>query len=676
MMRDSSRRVLLGVLALSAAALAACMAMPEQAAPVYALDTSVKPGDDFFQYANGSWIKANPIPAEYSRWGAFTQLRDQTLTELRGLVEGLDKGPMNADGVKIRTLYRTAMDEKARDARGAMPLGEELGRIERMNSRGDVVAEIGHLRAAALPSVFSCYVAQDEKQSDRYAVHVEQGGFSLPERDYYLRTTDEAKKLREQFRDHVAAMLGLLGDPPAAAQTQADAVLALETKLAEASRTPVDLRDAEKNYNKKTPAELAAMVPAVGWPAYFDGLHLTNVDSVIVGQPEYFARLNELLGSVPLADWKAYFRWHLVHAMAGSLSSAFENEDFHFFGEILHGTKEMRPRWKRALGSIDHQMGEALGRLYVQKYFTPQAKQRMDTLVKNLLTVYAERIGTRDWMGPETKKQALEKLSAMNTKIGYPVKWRDYSLLEIKEDSYANNVMRGNKFESDYRLARLHQPVDRNDWFMTPPTVNAYYDGTMNEIVFPAGILQPPFFDAQADDAYNYGGIGAVIGHEITHGFDDQGSKVDAHGNLRDWWTPEDRARFNAKAEAFAKQYDACLAVDDMHVNGHLTLGEDLADLGGVNIAYAAYQKSLGARPAPVIDGLTGDQRFFLGYARIWRDAVRDAELRVSLRTDPHAPARFRTLVPLSNFEPFYKAFKVEPGEMMYRRPEERVEVW
>ena len=380
--------------------------------------------------------------------------------------------------------------------------------------------------------------------------------------------------------------------------------------------------------------------------------------------------------SVAIADWRAYLRWHLIHSSAAYLSDPFVNENFHFYGEVLHGAKEMQPRWKRAVGAIDRQMGQALGHLYVDKYFPPASKQRMDELVKNVLAAFRERIETRDWMGAETKKQALGKLATMMTKIGYPDKWRDYTDLDIQTDSYLANIRRSDAFELRYELSKLGKPVDRTEWHMSPPTVNAYYNSSLNEIVFPAGILRPPCFDAAADDAVNYGGIGAVIGHEITHGFDDQGSRSDAEGNLRNWWTPEDRARFNAKTDKLAKQYDACVLLDDLHVNGRLTLGENIADLGGVVISNLAYRKSLADRAGPEIDGFTAQQRFYIGYAQVWRGATRDAEQRVRLRTDPHSPMKFRVLVPLSNVNGFYEAFGVKSDETMFRAPDERIEIW
>ncbi|MDB5353713.1 MAG: peptidase [Phycisphaerales bacterium] len=641
-------------------------------------DESVKPGQDFFQYVNGVWIKNNPIPAEYSRWGAFPQLRDNNLEYLRQIIEDLTKsaGPLDPDRQKIRDLYLTAMDEAKLRQQGASPLASELESIAKLANCEELVALIAHFHSDGIGAVFSFGVGQDEKQSDKYAVHVRQGGLGLPERGYYLGATDDSKRIRTAYREHVAKMLALLGDSPEAAAAGADVVLGIETKLAEASRTPVQLRDREAQYNKKDLKELAALTPSLNWDRYLKTIDVTDVPYVIVGQPEFFTRLNEMLTSVPLKDWQTYLRWHLVHHAASYLSDDFEKENFRFYSGVMRGVKEMQPRWKRAVGTIDGLMGEALGRLYVEKHFTPDAKRRMDDLVKNILAAYRERIESRDWMGADTKKQALAKLALIMPKIGYPDHWRDYTALEIKTDSYAQNVFRAQVYEVRYRLSKLGKPVDRTEWRMSPPTVNAYYNSSLNEIVFPAGILQPPFFDPAADDAVNYGGIGAVIGHEITHGFDDQGSRSDGQGNMKNWWTQGDRAQFTARTDKLVKQFDACVAIDDLHVNGKLTLGENIADLGGITISYAAYQKSLNGKPAPIIDGFTGPQRFFIGFAQVWRGATREADQRMLLRTDPHSPPNFRTLVPLSNVQAFYDAFNVKPGDAMYRPPEERAEVW
>ena len=641
-------------------------------------DTSVRPGQDFYEYVNGNWIRNNPIPPEYSRWGAFPKLRDDNFAALRQIVEGLtgQSGTLDADRRKLRDFYLTAMDEARLEQQGVSPLEGELEKISRLSSPDELIALVGHFHATGVSGLFGFSVGPDEKQSDRYAVHLHQGGLGLPERGYYLGATDDSKRIRAQYLEHVAKMQALLGDSPESASAGAAAVLAIETRLAEASRAPVQLRDREAQYNKKTLSGLASLTPNLNWDQYLKAIGSVGLSEVIVGQPEFFQRVSDMVASVSMPDWRTYLRWHLVHSSAAYLSDAFERENFRFYGQVMRGVKKMQPRWKRSIGTIDGLMGEALGRLYVEKYFTPAAKERMDELVKNILAAYRERIESRDWMGEETKKQALAKLAAVMPKIGYPDKWRDYSALEVGADSYVQNFMRAEAFEFRYRLSKLGQPVDRAEWHMTPPTVNAYYNPTMNEIVFPAGILQPPFFNPDADDAVNYGAIGAVIGHEITHGFDDQGSRSDAQGNLKNWWTAEDRARFTARTDALVKQFDACVAVDDLHVNGRLTLGENIADLGGITISYAAYQKSLNGRVPPVIDGLTGPQRFFIGFAQVWRGSTRDADERVLLRTDPHSPPRFRTLVPLSNLQSFYDAFDVKPGDAMYRPPSLRVEVW
>jgi putative endopeptidase len=641
-------------------------------------DESVKPGDDFFHYVNGNWIRHNPIPAEYSRWGSFSQLHDDNLVHLREIVEGLAKegGPLDENSRKIRDFYATAMDEAKLEKVGVDPLKDELDRIAKLKGRDELVAEIGHLHAMGIGALFGVHVAQDEKQSTRYIVYLHQGGLSLPEREYYVGTSDYYKQIRGQYVEHNAKMLGMLGHRPDKTAALADQVLTIETKLAEASKSPVQLRDREANYNKYSLDDLAKLTPNLNWDLFWKAAGIGKLDAVIVGQPDFFKRVNALLESLPIDEWRTYLRWHLIHSTAPYLNDAMERENFHFYSETLRGTKQMQPRWKRAISTIDSRMGEALGKLYVEKYFPPEAKRRMDELVKNIMAAYHDRIEGLDWMSAETKKQALAKLATVMPKIGYPHKWRDYSTLEIGTDSYVQNVLRAEAFGWQYNIGHLGKPVDRGEWGMTPPTVNAYYNPSLNEIVFPAGILQPPYFDLKADDAVNYGAIGAVIGHEITHGFDDQGSRSDADGNLRNWWTADDRARFEAKTNKLVAQYDDCKLLGDLHVNGRLTLGENLADLGGVTIAFAAYQRSLGGRPTPVIDGLTGPQRFFMGYAQVWRGAARDAEQRVLLRTDPHSPVQFRTLVPLSNVQAFYDAFNLKPGEKMYRPPDKRVEVW
>jgi putative endopeptidase len=523
---------------------------------------------------------------------------------------------------------------------------------------------------------FGFMVAQDQKNSTQYIVHLSQGGLSLPEKNYYVANDADSKAIRAKFHDYLVKMLQLLGDSAKDAGDEADVVLEIETKLAESSRTPTELRNVEKRYNKKTRSQLMELAPKFDWNQYFTALGVKGQDDVIVGEPEFFQRLNELLNTESLQNWKTYLRWQLIDDTAAYLSDDFVNENFEFLGKTLRGQKQIEARWKRAVQTIDRMMGEDLGKIYVERYFPPEAKRRMEDLVKNLIDAYRERIRTRDWMGEKTKEQALAKLDKVTRKIAYPDKWRDYSALQIATDSYVQNVLRARVFNFHYRLSKLGQPIDRGEWGMTPPTVNAYYNPTMNEIVFPAGILQPPFFNQDADDAVNYGAIGAVIGHELTHGFDDQGSLFDAEGNLKNWWTPEDKKHFHEKAEALAKQYNQCVALDDLHVNGHLTLGENLADLGGLTIAYNAYHRALDGKPAPMIDGLSGDQRFFIGFAQVWRGSNSPQSLRVRLRTDPHSPEHFRCNVPTSNLTAFYEAFGIKSGDPMYREPADRVQVW
>ena len=641
-------------------------------------DTSVAPGENFFLYVNGNWIKAHPIPPEYAGWGSFAELHDRNLTELREILDNLasDTGPLDPDGRKLRDLYRTATDEAKLQKDGISPLQPELDKVAAVQAKDDLVKELAHLHSMHIDPLFRIRVGQDEKNSARYVLLLTQGGTGLPERNYYVGNDPDSKRIRSLYREHVSKMLGLLGDAPAAADASADIVLSIETRLAEKSRTPVQRRNVEANYNKLTLPELRKLVPNFDWDKYLADLGAPKLDDVIVGQPEFFQRVDELLTSVPMEQWRTYLKWHLIEQTSRYLSDPFANENFRFNGTVFRGTSKMQPRWKRAVLAVDAMMGEALGRLYVQEHFGSVARQRMADLVANIVDSYRDRIRTRDWMSEQTKKQALAKLDSVMRKIGCPDHWRDYSSLQIGTDSYVQNALRADAFDFHYHLSKLGGPVDRSEWGMTPPTVNAYYNASLNEIVFPAGILQPPFFDPGADDAVNYGAIGSIIGHELTHGFDDQGSQFDAAGNIKNWWTKQDKERFDAEASRLAAQFDECVAIDDLHVNGRLTLGENIADLGGVTIAYAAYERSLKGHPAPVIDGFTGEQRFFIGMARMERGHVRPESLRVQVRTNPHSPPQFRVLVPLSDFTPFYDAFHLKPGDKMYRPPDQRVEVW
>jgi len=637
---------------------------------------AVSPRNDFFQYVNGHWLKSHPIPPDRSGWGVDAELQERSQQDLKTIAERLQAdSSATGDRQKIRDFYATAMDAAKLNSDGLQPLAPELARIGEMAGPADLARVLARLHRIGCGPLFSTSVDQDQKRSDRYALYLSQGGTILPEREYYLGDDPESRKIRQAYREHVRRMFMLLGDSQAVATTEAGTVLAMETRLAEKQMTPVELRDPEPQYNKMTLVQLAELAPDVDWGLYLRSIGAADVKEVIVCQPEFLKRVDELWRQVPQADWQTYLRWHLATKTAPSLSDPMVEEDFRF-EQILGGAKELKPRWKRAIETIDEMMGEALGRIYVEQRFDAQAKQRINELVDNLIAAYGDRINTRKWMGAATRTKALAKLATMRRKLGYPDKWRDYSALSIRTDQYLQNCFRASEFEFHRRLARLDQPVDVTEWQMTPPSVNACYNANTNDITFPAGILQPPFFDARADDALNYGGIGAVIGHEMTHGFDDQGSKYDAAGNLANWWTAKDRAGFDACAAKLVRQFNACIAIDSLHVNGELTLGENIADLGGVSIAMDAYNRTLKGKPAPVIDGLTGPQRFFLSYAICWRNEYQPEQLKVLLRTDEHAPPRYRVLVPLSNMPAFLNAFGVKKGDAMYRAPADCAEVW
>ncbi len=636
------------------------------------MDTSVKPEDDFYLYANGTWIKNNPIPPEYSRWAAFNELDEKNkaalheITEKASAVAPKDAKKSNlekaaaADVQKVGDFYASGMNEKAVDAARAKPLEAELKRIDAMKDRKDVLKEIGHLHSMGLNAFFLFTSGQDDKNSTMVISQAYQGGLGMPDRDYYTKEDDASKKMRDQYVEHVSKMLTLAETPAAQASEQAKKVMALETSLAKPARTRVELRDPQKNYNKMSQTDLQALMPDFSWTDYFKELKLAAPGDINVGQPDFFKAINEVFKTVSIDDWKTYLRWHLLHGMAATLSKDFVDENFHFFEATLRGTKQIKPRWKRVVAKTDEELGESLGKLYVAEHFPPEAKARALEMVNNLREALADRIKTLEWMDEPTKQEALKKLAAFTVKIGYPDKWRDYSLLKVDRGPYALNVMRGDTFETDRELKKIGKPVDRTEWGMSPPTVNAYYNPNMNEIVFPAGILQPPFFDPNADDAVNYGGMGAVIGHEMTHGFDDQGRQFDATGNLRDWWSPESAKNYTERSKAIVAQYAAYEPLPGLHINGELTQGENIADIGGVKLAYMALQKALEKKePQPKIDGFTQEQRFFLGFAQVWRNNQREEDLKLQINTNPHSPGRFRTIGPLSNLVEFQKAFDI-----------------
>ena len=643
-------------------------------------DSSVKPSDDFFLYANGGWIKRTEIPPEYSRWGSFNQLIEHNNDALHAIADKASKAKgADPDTKKVGDYFASGMDEKTIEAMRTKPLQDELAKIDNMKDRQDVLKEIAHLHMSGVNAFFNFGSGQDDKDSTREIAQTVQGGLGMPDRDYYTKDDDTSKKLRDQYVAHVTKMLTLLGEPAAKAAEDAKKILALETSLAQASRTRVELRDPQKNYNKMTQGELQKLTPEWNWGDYFKEVGLTNPGDIDVHQPDFFKAVNTTFTSTSLDDWKTYLRWHLINDAASALSSDFVNEDFNFKETTLRGTKQIKPRWKRVIISEDGEIGEALGKLYVNEYFPPAAKARALELINNLKEALADRIKTLEWMDAPTKKAALEKLAAFQVKIGYPEKWRDYSTLTIDRGPFVLNEMRAENFESKRQVNKIGKPVDRTEWGMTPPTVNAYYNPKMNEIVFPAGILQPPFFYPNADDAVNYGGIGAVIGHEMTHGFDDQGRQYDKIGNLTDWWTAESATEFKKRSDAIVQQYNEYEPLPGLHVNGALTEGENIADVGGVKIAYAALQKALDKHPEDrnkKIDGFTPEQRFFLSFAAIWRQKIRPEEQKLRLNTDPHSPAHYRVNGPLSDLPEFAKAFNVSDNAPMVRPANKRVNIW
>jgi predicted metalloendopeptidase len=652
------------------------------------VDDATRAQDDFYRHVNGKWLDATEIPSDKARYGTGTMVFDSIQEKLHGLVDDAAAGKItgtNADTKKIGDLYASFMDEAALETLDAKPLAASFARIDAIADSKGVSAEIarlGHDGGTVTPyglasnSAIGIVVHQDNRDATRYIVDFEQGGLGLPDRDYYLKDDDaKLKGMRADYRKHVEKMLSMAGDAQAAAD--ADAVLDLETKLAAAQWDKVALRDPIKVYNKVETTKLAELAPGMDWDAFLDVASLKGkTDSVIVGQPTYLTAVGKLVASTPVATWKAYLRWHVLSDNAPLLSKRFVDENFAFYGTVLRGQPENEVRWKRGLQLVNAGVGEELGKLYTAKYFPAESKARAQQLVANLLTAFKQGIDTLDWMSPETKKAAQDKLAKFTPKIGYPDKWRDYSSLTIDKGDLAGNVQRAAQFDYQRNINKLGKPIDRGEWGMTPQTLNAYYNPELNEIVFPAAILQPPYFDASADDAVNYGGIGAVIGHEISHGFDDQGAQYDGDGNLRDWWTKEDHEKFAAKTKALVAEYNAFEPVPGYHINGELTLGENIADNSGLAVAYKAYHISLGGKPAPEIDGLTGDQRFYMGYAAVWRAKARDNAVIALIKTDPHSQPQARAMGTVVNQPGFYQAFDVKEGDKMYRAPDQRVTIW
>ena len=635
---------------------------------------------DFNQFANGGWIAKNPVPPAYSRWGNFDKLSEQNQEALHQILEGLVQNKSLAKGSsdqKVADFYASCMDEPLIEKGGFNPLDSELKRIEGIRDLAGVENQIARMHTLRVPVVFGFGAGQDFKNSTSVIAQAVQGGLGLPDRDYYTKDDARSKQTRDEYLKHIANMFVLLGDNPQAAQAAAQAVMSIETKLAENSLTREQRRQPESNYHKMSLKELAALTPHFDWSRFFKEIDLGMIDTINVGQPDFFKAVDNLLTTVPVSDWKTYFRWHLLNSSAATLSAKFVQEDFNFNGKYLQGTQEILPRWKRCVASTDRALGQALGQLYIKKTFTAEAKTRAQEMVKNLIAALKDDLSTLSWMSDKTRVRAIAKLEAFVRKIGYPDKWRDYEALQISRGAYYNNAVNAGAFELKRNLTKIGKPLDRTEWGMSPPTVNAYYNPSMNEIVFPAGILQPPFYDSNADDAFNYGGIGAVIGHEMTHGFDDQGAKFDADGNLLNWWTPEDYAKFKERTDCVVKQFDAFEVEPGLNQIGARVVGESVADLGGLTVAYAAYQKSLEGKPRPpIIAGFTPEQRFFLGWAQIWAQNIRPEAARLRVATDPHPLGRFRVNGPLSNMPQFAQAFQCKTGDPMVRPPEKRCQIW
>jgi putative endopeptidase len=646
----------------------------EPALDVISMDRSADPCADFFQYSCGGWIKNNPIPPDQAAWDTYSKMQDENMARLRGILE-TEAAPdtkRRAPEQKIGDYYASCMDEKAIEAKGIEPLNGALDRVASIDSK----AKIADVAALMVDDnvLFRFGSTQDFRDAGQQIAEADQGGLGLPDRDYYLKEDAKSVELRQQYVEHVQKMFELLGEGSEAAKAESETVMRIETALAKGSQTRVERREPKNLDHKMTTADFEKIAPDFQWQVYFTKVGVPALASLNVASPNFFKAFNEELGKESLADWQIYLRWHLVHADAPFLSAAFVAENFAFYGKTLRGQQELKPRWKRCTENVDDDLGEALGQVYVEKYFSPEAKQEAVKMVKEIETAMEQDIDALPWMSATTKQQALIKLHAMANKIGYPDKWRDYSKLEIVRGDELGNVERARVFEFNRQLGKIGKPVDRGEWGMTPPTVNAYYDPQMNDINFPAGVLQPPAFDPDSDAAPNYGDTGGTIGHELTHGFDDEGRQFDAHGNLRDWWTEEDGKEFVKRASCISNQYSNYVIIDDIKINGKLTLGEDVADLGGLILAYRAWQEDTKGQKLGPIDGLTPEQRFFVGYGQSWCGQTRDATKRLRATVDPHSPEKYRTNGVVSNMPEFQEAFHCQAGSPMVN--ENRCRIW
>lgn len=641
------------------------------------IDTKVRPQDDFFHYASGGWMKKNPIPKAEARWGSFTMLRratDQQLQKLMKKVETTKRVKAGSAEQLIRDFYRSGMDLSTRRTRGLKPLLPLMKRIESIKTPQDIIRTVAHLERMGSGGIWGAGIDQDMRNSEKYIIYLGQGGLGMPDRDYYLKDDAEMKRVRSAYEKHLVRLLELSGRRKEARQ-DAEVVLEIETALAKISMKKEDLRDVDKTYHKKSVAQLGKLAPRIDWQDYFKILG-TKPKEVVVMQPEFFSRAARLIETFPLDAWKTYLRTHVVSDFASFLTPELEAENFSFYVTTLAGTKHMKPLWRRVLGVVNGSLDELLGELYVDAYFPPEAKHKVVVIVADLFRAYEARIKNLDWMSPATKQKAIKKLHQMTRKLGYPDKWKKYTGLVIEADDYAGNIMRACEYEHRRATRRLAKPVDRTEWFMSPQTVNAYCSFGMNDIVFPAAILQHPFFNVSSDDALNYGAIGSVIGHEITHGFDDQGCKFDGKGNRKTWWTPTDSKRFTHKAKKLVKEFNGYEVAPGSKVNGQLTLGENIADLGGLSIAFDAYQLRLKETGRKDVAGFTPEQRFFLGYAATEREQARLEYRKTLVMTDPHSPSEFRVNGPLSNLPEFYEAFGVKKGDKLYRTPADRAKIW
>ncbi len=678
------KKLLVGAMALLF--VAACGSSNEDSAPAQAalvsgidveyIDTSIRPGDDFFAYVNGGWLEKTEIPADRSRYGTFAILRDEAQANVRTIIEASANGDFakGSDEQKVGDLYQSFLDWDTRNARGLEPLQAELDRINSIADYDDLAVYFAETSKRGLSAPFDIGQYADFKDPNTYMIYAWQGGIGLPDREYYTLEDEKSVALRDQYVAHIAKMFDLAGFENGAEASEK--IMALETRIAKQHKPKEETRDMVALYNKYPLDELDDLMPNFNWDGLLEEAGLTELDGLVVTMPEYMAALDDIIVSTDLETWKIYFTWSALNNTASRLTRELDLQNFEFYGKTLRGTPEQRPMWRRGVNIVNANLGEVVGKVYVKEHFPPEAKERMLKLVGNLVKAYDKSIRELDWMTDATKAEALDKLSKFTPKIGYPDEWRDYSALEIEGDDLYGNLERAALANYQRALDRQGGPVDRNEWGMTPQTVNAYYNPPLNEIVFPAAILQPPFFNFEADEAVNYGAIGAVIGHEIGHGFDDAGSTFDGDGVLRNWWTDEDRAEFENRTAKLVDQYSAYKPFDDLSVNGEFTLGENIGDLGGISIGLLAYQMSLNGEEPPVIDGYTGVQRVFLGYSQVWRGKYRDEALRVQIATDPHAPGRYRANGAVRNVPEFYEAFDVAETDALYLPPEERVKIW